>query len=154
MVLRTLVRVAGVAALGVAAALGAVAVGTTPVGTTPVRAAAAAAVVESGFRRLRLRRRAVAAAVMVAAVMVAAVIVAAVMVVGNLWIKSWLPQKSVSWPRASTRVGRRALSVIQSMISPSRPNSVPRPTAAGRGFAVACACMSPLLAPLRHAGAV
>ena len=65
------------------------------------------------------------AAVMAAAVMVAAVIVAAVMVVGNLWIKSWLPQKSVSWPRASTRVGRRALSVIQSMISPSRPNSVP-----------------------------
>src|SRR5712672_3294545 len=128
MVLRTLVRVAGVAALGVAAALGAVAVGTTPVGTTPVRAAAAAAVVESGFRRLRLRRRAVAAAVMVAAVMVTAVTV-----VGNLWIKSRLPQKSVSWPRANTRVGCRAVSVIQSMISPTRPNSVPR-RAAGRNL--------------------
>src|SRR5882762_9727653 len=132
MVLRTLVRVAGVAALG------AVAVWTTPVGTTPVRAAAAAAVVESGFRRLRLRRRAVAAAVMVAAVMVAAVMVASVMVtavtvVGNLWIKSRLPQKSVSWPRANTRVGCRAVSVIQSMISPTRPNSVPR-RAAGRNL--------------------
>jgi hypothetical protein len=88
MVLRTLVRLAGVAVLGVAAALGAVAVGTTPVG------AGAAAAVESGF--LRLRRSAVAAAVMVASVtevMVAAVMevmVAAVMVVGDLWIKSWL----------------------------------------------------------------
>ena len=132
MVLGTLVRVAGVAALGGATAVGAVAVGTTPVG-----AAAAAAVVESGFRRLRLRRRAVAAvvmvasdmvaAVMVASVMVAAVImVATVMVVGNLWIKSRRPLKSVSWPRASTRVGRPAVSVIQSMISPTRPNSVPR----------------------------
>ena len=40
------------------------------------------------------------------------------------------------------------------MISPSRPNSVPRPTAAGRGFAVSCACMSPLLAQSRRPAVV
>jgi len=87
LVLRSLVRVAGVAALGrvvapVGAAAGAVAVG---VAVAPVGAAAAAAV-KSGFRLRRLRRRAVAAAVggAVAGVAVPGVEVVGVGVVGNL----------------------------------------------------------------------
>jgi hypothetical protein len=80
LVLRSLVRVAGVgraADRGAVVAVGAVAVGTTPAGS--------AAAVKSGLR-LR-RRRAVATAVGAAA---AAVGMAAVTTVGNFWIKSWL----------------------------------------------------------------
>jgi hypothetical protein len=55
-------------------------------------------------------------------------------------------------PRASMRVGCRAMSVIQSMISPTRPNSVPRPAAVRRGFAVSCACMYPFVCRVLDAG--
>ena len=105
-------RKAGAAPVGVGAAVaGAVVAGVAVVGAAVVGAAAAAAV-KSGFRRLR--RRAVAAAVGAAAVGAApagaaavgtaaagvgvavAVGMAVAEVVGNLWIRSWRPQKSVS----------------------------------------------------------
>jgi hypothetical protein len=90
LVLRSLVRVAGVAALGVAVApgeaagAGALAVGAVVDGATPVGAVAAAAAV-----LLRLPRRAVAVAVGVEVVGVAVVgmEVVGVEVVGNLWTK-------------------------------------------------------------------